>query len=162
MAPVTGSATACLLLYSILAGSHSRVQVKWRRAVAHQGSAIFGHGEHARCLRGIPLLNVCDSTSTLPSAWTTTKVLEPTQHWSSGQLLSLPPRSSVFTPALPTRSSWSPCDPCDPWVWGDYVERLHVCGNPLTLRCKDYISGILCPHAMRWWKMPHLIIFTNW
>ncbi|CAL8373385.1 unnamed protein product [Gadus morhua 'NCC'] len=55
------------------------------------------------CLYRIPLLNVCDSTSTLPSAWTTMTVFEPTQRWSSGQRLSSPPRSSVFTP-VPARS----------------------------------------------------------
>ena len=90
-------------------GSRSGVQVKRRRAAARPGSAIFGHGERARCLCRIPLLNVCDSTSTLPSAWTTMTVLEPTQRWSSGQRLSSPPRSFVFTP-VPARSSWSPRD----------------------------------------------------
>ena len=38
-------------------------------------------------------------------------VLEPTQRWSSGQRLSSPPRSSVFTP-VPARSSRSPRDRC--------------------------------------------------
>ena len=92
-------------------GSRSGVQVKRRRAAARLGPAIFGHGERVRCLYRIPLLNVCDSTSTLPSAWTTMTVLESTQRWSSGQRLSSPPRSSVFTP-VPARSSRSPRDRC--------------------------------------------------
>ena len=49
-----------------------------------------------------------------------------------------------------------------PWVWRDYVERLSVSENPLTLRCTDLISGILCPHTMRQWKMPDLTIIVSW
>ena len=81
--------------------SRSGVQVKRRRTAARLGSAILGHGERTRCLHRIHLLNVCDRTSTLLSAWATTEVLEPTQCWSGGQWLSLPPCSSVFTPVLP-------------------------------------------------------------
>ena len=78
-------------------GSRFGVQVKRRRTAARRGSAILGHGECARCLHRIPLLSVCDSTFTLPSAWTTMTVLEPTQRWGSGQWPSSPPRFSVFT-----------------------------------------------------------------
>ena len=91
-------------------GLHSGVQVKQRCAAACLGSAFLGHGERTRCLRWIPLLNECDITSTLPSAWATAEVLEPTQRWSGGQWLSSPPCSSVFTLVLPTWSSWSPRD----------------------------------------------------
>ena len=108
-------------------GSRSGVQVKRRRAAARLGSAILGHGERARCLHRIPLLNVCDRTSTLPSAWATTEVLEPSQRWSGGQWLSSPPRSSVFTPVLPAWSSWSPRD-----CW--------TCLRPVPLHSADTAS----------------------
>lgn len=107
-------------------GSRAGVQVKRRRAAARLGSAAVGHGQHARCLRRVPLLNVCDSTFMLSSAWTTRTVLEPTQRWSSGQWSSSPPRSSVFTPA-PARSSWRPRD-----RW--------TCLRPIPMRSADTAS----------------------
>ena len=88
-------------------GSRSGVQVKQRKAAARLGSAVH-HGERARCLRRIPLL--CDTSPTPPSAWTAATVLEYTQRWRSSGRLPSPARSSVFTPALTARTSWSPRD----------------------------------------------------
>lgn len=121
------SSTPTHLSICCFVGRRARVQVKRRRAAARLGSAILGHGGRARCLHRIPLLSVCDSTSTLPSAWATTEVLEPTQRWSGGQRLSSPPRSSVFTPVLPARSSWRPSD-----RW--------TCLRPIPLRSVDTAS----------------------
>ncbi|CAJ1053413.1 uncharacterized protein LOC119916545 [Xyrichtys novacula] len=108
-------------------GSRSGVQVKRRRAAARMESVFLGHGDRARCLRRIPLLNVCDSTPTLPPAWTTRTAFEPTQRWSIGQWPPSCPRSSVFTPVPPALSSWSPRD-----RWS--------CLRPIPLRSADTAS----------------------
>lgn len=91
-------------------GLRSGIQVGRRRAAARGGSIVFGRRDRARCLRRIPLLDVCDSVSTPPPARTTTGVLDPSQRWSCGQGFSSPPSTSVFVPALPAWTGWRPRD----------------------------------------------------